>query len=75
MPAQSFCLYVTVKEHMSKNFSQTAAYIWSVADLLRGNFKQSHNTHRLDVDGMKELLMKLDFIKAIVSDGEYVLND
>ncbi len=26
---------------MSKNFSQTAAFIWSVADLLRGDFKQS----------------------------------
>lgn len=24
-----------------KNFSQTAAFIWSVADLLRGDFKQS----------------------------------
>ena len=23
------------------NFSQTAAYIWSLADLLRGDFKQS----------------------------------
>ena len=26
---------------MSANFSQTAAYIWSLADLLRGDFKQS----------------------------------
>ncbi len=26
---------------MSTNFSQTAAFIWSVADLLRGDFKQS----------------------------------
>ena len=26
---------------MTKNFSQTAAIIWSVADLLRGDFKQS----------------------------------
>ena len=26
---------------MSNNFSQTAALIWSVADLLRGDFKQS----------------------------------
>ena len=26
---------------MIKNFSQTAAFIWSVADLLRGDFKQS----------------------------------
>lgn len=26
---------------MNKNFSQTAAFIWSVADLLRGDFKQS----------------------------------
>ncbi len=26
---------------MSTNFSQTAAYIWSLADLLRGDFKQS----------------------------------
>ena len=26
---------------MTPNFSQTAAFIWSVADLLRGDFKQS----------------------------------
>lgn len=26
---------------MPSNFSQTAAYIWSLADLLRGDFKQS----------------------------------
>jgi type I restriction enzyme M protein len=26
---------------MSTSFSQTAAYIWSLADLLRGDFKQS----------------------------------
>lgn len=26
---------------MSANFTQTAAFIWSVADLLRGDFKQS----------------------------------
>ena len=26
---------------MANNFSQTAAYIWSLADLLRGDFKQS----------------------------------
>ena len=26
---------------MSINFSATAAFIWSVADLLRGDFKQS----------------------------------
>ncbi len=26
---------------MDNNFSQTAAYIWSLADLLRGDFKQS----------------------------------
>jgi len=26
---------------MPNNFSQTAAYIWSLADLLRGDFKQS----------------------------------
>lgn len=31
----------------------------------------SHNTSRLDIDGMKALLMKLEFIKAIVS-GESV---
>ena len=30
------------KEHtLTTNFSQTAAYIWSLADLLRGDFKQS----------------------------------
>lgn len=26
---------------MTNNFSQTGAFIWSVADLLRGDFKQS----------------------------------
>ena len=26
---------------MPENFSSTAAFIWSVADLLRGDFKQS----------------------------------
>ena len=26
---------------MTTNFTQTAAYIWSLADLLRGDFKQS----------------------------------
>ena len=26
---------------MSANFSQTAAYIWNLADLLRGDFRQS----------------------------------
>lgn len=26
---------------MTTNFSSTAAFIWSVADLLRGDFKQS----------------------------------
>ena len=26
----------------------------------------SHNTHRLDVDGMKQLLLKLDMIKEDV---------
>ena len=26
---------------MAENFSATAAFIWSVADLLRGDFKQS----------------------------------
>jgi UDP-glucose 4-epimerase len=27
----------------------------------------SHNTHRLDVDGMKELLLKLEFIRDLVA--------
>lgn len=26
---------------MTPNFTQTAAFLWSVADLLRGDFKQS----------------------------------
>ncbi len=30
---------------MTTNFSQTAAYIWSMADLLRGDFKQSQQMH------------------------------
>ena len=29
------------RRFMTSNFSQTAAYIWSLADLLRGDFKQS----------------------------------
>jgi len=31
----------TAETSMATNFSQTAAYIWSLADLLRGDFKQS----------------------------------
>ena len=31
----------------------------------------SHNTERLDVDGMKKLLLKLPFIKHLVETGEY----
>lgn len=31
----------------------------------------SHNTHRLDVEGMKQMLLKLRFMQAIVR-GEYV---
>jgi len=27
----------------------------------------SHNTKRLDVDGMKQLLMKLDFMRDLVA--------
>jgi UDP-glucose 4-epimerase len=34
----------------------------------------SHNTERLDVDGMKRLLMKLDFMRAIVA-GETTVED
>jgi type I restriction-modification system DNA methylase subunit len=29
------------ESRVTTNFSQTAAYIWSLADLLRGDFKQS----------------------------------
>ena len=29
----------------------------------------SHNTERLDVEGMKKLLMKLDFINELVNFG------
>ena len=43
-----------------------------------GNFKiaqvedyNSHNTERLDVSGMKQLLLKLDFIKALTQ-GKYI---
>jgi len=32
----------------------------------------SHNTERLDVDGMKKLLLKLDFMQAIVR-GEQIM--
>lgn len=32
----------------------------------------SHNTDRLDVDGMKNLLLKLDFIKSLVHDKSVV---
>lgn len=34
----------------------------------------SHNTTRLDVEGMQKLLLKLAFIRAIVADEEYTLD-
>lgn len=34
----------------------------------------SHNTERLDVESMKQLLLKLDFIRAIVAGKEYELD-
>lgn len=34
----------------------------------------SHNTHRLDVDGMKELLLKLPFLRAILEGRQPVLD-
>ncbi|MFQ2893029.1 polysaccharide biosynthesis protein [Aeromonas caviae] len=34
----------------------------------------SHNTERLDVKGMKKLLLKLDFIQAIMTDKHYELD-
>lgn len=30
---------------MTSNFSSTAAFLWLVADLLRGDFKQTHYGH------------------------------
>jgi UDP-N-acetylglucosamine 4,6-dehydratase/5-epimerase len=35
----------------------------------------SHNTHRLDVEGMKALLLKLDFMRSIVEGRTPVLED
>lgn len=35
----------------------------------------SHNTNRLDVEGMKKLLLKLDFIRAITSGQSALLED
>jgi len=36
------CIIIPTDTRMSKmDFSHTAAFIWSVADLLRGDFKQS----------------------------------
>jgi UDP-glucose 4-epimerase len=35
----------------------------------------SHNTDRLDIEGMKTLLLKLDFIRAIVAGKEYDLDN
>lgn len=35
----------------------------------------SHNTERLDVEGMKKLLLKLAFIRAICEDKEYQLDE
>ena len=34
----------------------------------------SHNTQRLDVNGMKKLLLKLSFIRALVEGKEYELD-
>jgi len=34
----------------------------------------SHNTHRLDVDGMKQLLLKLPFLRAILEGRQPVLD-
>lgn len=42
---------------------------------LHGEDYNSHNTQRLDVAGMKDLLLKLDFIKQIVSGQRPVLED
>jgi UDP-glucose 4-epimerase len=33
----------------------------------------SHNTHRLDVDGMIELLLKLDFVREVLETGKISL--
>ena len=33
----------------------------------QGEDYNSHNTRRLDVEGMKELLLKLDFMRRIVA--------
>jgi UDP-N-acetylglucosamine 4,6-dehydratase/5-epimerase len=41
-----------------------------ITQALHGEEYNSHNTHRLDVEGMKQLLLKLDFMQKIAR-GEY----
>lgn len=41
MPVPAATSQLKLSSYMATNFSQTAAYIWSLADLLRGDFKQS----------------------------------
>lgn len=44
------------------------------AKINRAEDYNSHNTHRLDVDGMKQLLLKLNFMRQIAN-GEYASSE
>ncbi len=67
---------------MTENFSSTAAFIWSVADLLRGDFKQSQYgriilpftlLRRLEcvlADKKDAIIAKYDEVKAMPADAQ-----
>lgn len=67
---------------MTENFSSTAAFIWSVADLLRGDFKQSQYgriilpftlLRRLEcvlADKKDAIVAKYDEVKAMPADAQ-----
>lgn len=67
---------------MTENFSSTAAFIWSVADLLRGDFKQSQYgriilpftlLRRLEcvlADKKDAIVTKYDEVKAMTADAQ-----
>ena len=67
---------------MTENFSSTAAFIWSVADLLRGDFKQSQYgriilpftlLRRLEcvlADKKDAIVAKHDEVKAMPADAQ-----
>ena len=56
-----FYSVVSVHEHGTLSFGQGAASECEQGAKIEDY--HSHNTHRLDVEGMKELLLKLRFIR------------